>query len=152
MKWGIRKRNEDTELSIDTFRKNIDRMFDDFFSIGPTSLFESEWVPKLDIEEDDDSIDVKAEIPGLDEKDINVTIENSMLTISGEKKYESKKEDKDRKLVVSERKFGSFSRTISLPDGIKADKVKAKFKKGVLNIHIPKDEKAKLKRIQIDVK
>jgi HSP20 family protein len=101
------------------------------------------------VEEDEKTIRIKAEVPGIDEKDLEVKIENNVLTLSGEKKEERKEEKKN--YVFSERKFGSFSRSISLPESIKTDKVKATFKKGVLNIEIPKDEKAEPKKIAIEV-
>jgi HSP20 family protein len=137
--------------SIDSFRKNIDSLFDDFFSLKPTNLFDSEWLPSIDVEESDNKINIKAEVPGIDEKDINVTLENNILTIAGEKAEEKKEENKKKNYIFSERRFGSFCRSVTLPEGIKADKIKAKFTKGILDIEIPKDEKAQPKRIQIDV-
>jgi HSP20 family protein len=143
------KRSNNKEYGIDAFRRNIDKLFDDFFVLSPTSLFKSDWEPTVDVEEDDKSIRVKAEVPGIDEKDLDVRVENHVLTLSGEKKEERKEEKKN--YIFSERKFGSFTRSISLPEGIKADKIKASFKKGVLNIEIPKDEKAESKKIAIEV-
>jgi len=142
------KRNN-KEWGIDSFRKDMDKLFDDFFFFSPTSLFKNEWVPSIDVEEDKNSIRVKAEIPGMDEKDLNVRIEDNVLTLSGEKKEEKNEEKKN--YIFSERKFGSFSRSISLPEGIKTDKIKATFKKGVLNIDIPKDEAKEPKKIAIEV-
>jgi HSP20 family protein len=101
------------------------------------------------VEEDKNSIHVKAEIPGIDENDLNVRIEENVLILSGEKKEERKEEKKN--YIFSERKFGSFSRSIDLPVGIKSDKIKATFKKGVLNIDIPKDETKEPKKIAIEV-
>ncbi len=149
MKWGISKRGKDAEHSVDVFRKNFNSLFDDFFSMSPSGLFDSEWLPTVDVEEDEREIHVKAEMPGLEEKDISVTLDRSILTISGEKREEKKEEGKDRKSIISERRFGSFSRSIALPEGIKTDEINAKFKKGVLNIRIPKDEKKQPKKIQI---
>jgi HSP20 family protein len=143
------KRNNNKEYGLDTFRKNIDKLFDDFFFLTPTSLFKNDWEPTVDVEEDEKSIRIKAEIPGIDEKDLDVKVENNVLTLSGEKKEERKEEKKN--YIFSERKFGSFSRSIGLPEGIKTDKIKATFKKGVLNIEIPKDEAKELKKIAINV-
>jgi len=143
------KRNNNKEYGLDTFRKNIDKLFDEFFFLTPTSLFKNDWEPTIDVEEDDKTIRVKAEIPGIDEKDLDVRVENNVLTLSGEKKEERKEEKKN--YVFSERKFGSFSRSIGLPEGIKSDKIKATFKKGVLNIEIPKDETKESKKIEINV-
>jgi len=150
MKWGLTKRSGDIDNTLDSFRKNMDRVFDDFFSLKPTTLFESEWLPTLDVEENDKAVHVKAEMPGINEKDLNVTLENNVLTISGEKKEE--KEDNKKNYVLSERRFGSFSRSVTLPDGIKSEKIKAGFKNGILNIEIPKEETAKPKKISIEVK
>jgi HSP20 family protein len=152
MKWSIAKPNKDRVVTFDSLRKNINSLFDDFFSLTPTSMFEFDWSPSIDVEEDDKSIRVKAEVPGIDEKDLKVTLENNVLTIKGEKKEEIQKEDKNSRYVVSERRFGSFQRSIALPEGIKADNIKANFKKGVLHIEIPKDETVKPHKISIDVK
>ena len=88
-------------------------------------------------------------MPGIDEKDLDVKIENNFLILSGEKKEETKEEKKN--YIFSERKYGSFYRTIALPEGAKTDKVKATFKKGILNIEIPKDEVKEAKKIPIEV-
>jgi len=143
------KRTNNKEYGLDSFRKNIDKLFDDFFFLTPTSLFKSDWEPTVDVEEDEKSIRVKAEMPGIDEKDLDVRIENNVLTLTGEKKEERKEEKKN--YIFSERKFGSFSRSISLPESVKTDKIKAVFKKGVLNIEIPKDETTEPKKIAIEV-
>jgi HSP20 family protein len=143
------KKDNKKEYGLDTFRRNMDKLFDDFFFLTPTSLFKNDWEPTVDVEEDDKSIHVKAEIPGIDEKDLDVKIEDNILTLSGEKKEE--REEKNKNYIFSERKFGSFSRTISLPEGIKTDKINATFKKGVLNIDIPKDETKEAKKIAIKV-
>jgi len=143
------KRNNNKEYGLDTFRKNVDKLFDDFFFLTPTSMFKNDWEPTIDVEEDDKSIHVKAEIPGIDEKDLDVKIEDNILILSGEKKEE--REEKNKNYIFSERKFGSFSRSISLPEGIKTDKINATFKKGVLNIDIPKDETKEAKKIAIKV-
>jgi len=149
MKWGITKRNNDPINTLDVFRRDMDRFFDDFFSIGPSSLSDSSWVPTIDIDEDDKALHVKAEIPGIDEKDLEVKIQDDMLIISGEKKEEKKEEKKN--YVMSERRFGSFYRSIPLPYRIEGDRVSAKFKNGVLSIDIPKSGEKSEKRVKIDV-
>jgi HSP20 family protein len=150
MKWGLTKRNEDFSTSLGSLNRNLSSMFDDFFSIKPSSMFEFEWAPAIDVHENDNSIHVKAEVPGISEKDINVIIENNVLTISGEKSEEKKSENK--RYAVSERKFGSFFRSISLPGGIKHDGIKASYRNGVLDIEIPKEASEKTSRLKIDVK
>lgn len=151
MKWGLTKKNHEQDSLVDTLHRDITRVFDDFFSISPTSMFEFDWSPSIDVEEDDSGYHVKAEIPGIDEKDLRVTLENGILSISGEKK-EEREERGNGRYVVSERKFGSFHRSISLPDGIKADKIKASFKNGVLRVDVPREESSKPRKINIDVK
>ncbi len=148
MKWGITRKNE-SPLTFNTFRKDLDNFFDEFFSVRPTTFFETDWLPKIDVQEDENEIHVTAEMPGVEEKDLTVTLENGILTIAGEKKEE--KEDKTKSRVVSERRYGSFSRSISLPEGIKQDEIKASFKNGVLKIDIEKTEAEKPKKINVEV-
>lgn len=150
MKWGLTKRNDDSLVGLDSFRRELSDLFDDFFSITPSSLTENKWLPTMDVEEDEKSIRVKAEIPGIEEKNLRVTLENRILTISGEKE-EEKKED-NKRYVVSERRFGSFYRSIALPEEVDTNGIEAKFKNGVLNIAIPKLETAKPQKIKIDIK
>lgn len=149
MKWNVTRRNNNQD-SLSLFQRNIEQVFDDFFAFKPTTLFETSWLPKVDVEKNKSEITVKAEIPGIDEKELNVTLKENVLTISGEKK-EEKASDKENKSIVSERFFGSFSRSITLPEGIKADKIKAKFKNGVLTLNIPVDEEKQTKKINITV-
>jgi len=106
------------------------------------------FVPAVEVSEKDDEIVVRAEIPGLDTKDLDVTIENNYLIIKGEKKRE-KKEEKEN-MVHMECSYGSFYRTIPLTTEVDKDKIKAKYKKGVLTITLPKVESAKAKRIAIE--
>jgi HSP20 family protein len=149
MKGNIIKRNN-PDIGIESFRKNMDKLFDDFFFYSPTELFSNEWDPEIDVMEDDKAIRVRADIPGIDEKDLEVKLENNNLVISGEKKEETKDEKKN--YIFSERKFGSFCRTISLPEGVNSDKIKAEFRKGVLQIEIPREDIKENKKIKIDVK
>ena len=149
MKWGLKKR-EPSDYGIDSLRKEMSDLFDNFFSVGESRLFDHDWSPKVDIEEDDKAIHVKAEIPGIDEKNLNVSVENNMLVIQGEKREE--KEKKDKKTILSERSFGSFYRSFSLPEGVLADRISATFRKGMLSVEIPKGESKNPNRISIDVK
>lgn len=150
MKWGITRRNEQSEWGVDSFRKEINQLFNDFFSIGPSSLSEIGWMPTVDVEEDDKEVRIRAEIPGIEEKDLSVTLENDILTIAGEKKEEKKEEN--RRYVVSERRFGSFHRSIRLPEGIDREKIKAGFKNGVLSVTIPRIGTPETKRVKIALK
>jgi len=106
--------------------------------------------PDFDIKETDHAYDVKAELSGMDEKDVDVSIEDNVLRISGEKKEEHT--EKKGKAHISERKFGSFERAFTLQDHVDASKIKASFSKGVLTLHLPKTDKAKSHARKIEVK
>ena len=110
----------------------------------------SEWSPTVDIKEDDDNYLIKADVPGVDQKDIDVRLDNGILSISGEKK-EEKESGKGTKSHRTERFYGSFTRRFTLPTAIKVDKVDASYKDGVLSLKIPKSEEAKPKAIDIKV-
>ncbi|OQY27345.1 MAG: heat-shock protein [Candidatus Cloacimonetes bacterium 4572_55] len=122
-------------------RKSLAKSDDKTFEVG-------DWMPVVDIDETDDAFLVKAELPGVKKNDVNVNIENGVLTIRGEKKTET--EDKKRHRV--ECAYGSFVRSFSLPQAIKAEKVEAEYKNGILNLTIPKSEEAKPKQIEVKVK
>jgi HSP20 family protein len=136
-------------------RDEMDRMFERFESGWPRwpTLFRRNGevtVPELDVRENTNSITVEAELPGVDEKDISVTLANGMLTIKGEKKQE--KEEKGENYHVTERSFGSFERSIRLPDSVDEAKVEAKFDKGVLKITAAKKPEAVKAERKIDIK
>ena len=150
--WSITRRPDTGyDQNPGLFRREMDSFFDDFFTLKPSTLFASEWAPSIDVDEDDRSIHVKADMPGMSDKDISVVVENSVLTISGEKKEERKEEMDGKRYIVSEHRFGSYRRSIPLPDNAKSDAIKAEFKNGVLDVEIPKEEKAQPKRIEIKV-
>ena len=109
-------------------------------------------MPKLDIAELKDKYEVKAELPGIDEKDINLSVEDGLLKISGEKKSET--ENKEKGYYLKECSYGSFSRSVRLPDNIAEDKIAANFSKGVLTIDMPKksDAISKSRKIAISAK
>lgn len=125
-------------------QREMNRMFDDFFrgfDIEPFGRFGNwSFEPSIDVWEDDKNINVKAELPGMDEKDIELNLTDNMLSIRGEKKDE--KEDKKDGYFYRESRYGSFSRVVPLPEGIDAQKVEAKFNKGVLTVTVPKPEGA----------
>ncbi len=116
---------------------------------GKETMIVADWDPSVDISETDGEYQIKAEIPDVKKEDVKVTVEDGVLTIQGERKHE--KEEKGKKFHRIERSYGSFVRTFSLPDVIDEDKVKAEFKDGVLNLHLPKSEKAKPKAIEVKV-
>jgi len=136
-------------------RDEMDRMFERFesgWSRWPTLLRREEAiaVPELDVRESTDSIVIEAELPGVDEKDISVSLANGVLTIKGEKKHE--KQEKGENYHLSERSFGSFERAIRLPESIDEGKVEAKFDKGVLRISAAKKPEAIKAERKIEVK
>lgn len=109
----------------------------------------AEWSPLVDITEDDKEYLIKAEIPEMKKEDIKVNVNEDVLTISGERKYE--KEEKGKKYHRVERAYGSFMRSFTLPEDADAAKVSAEYKDGVLKVHLPKSEKAKPKSIEVKV-
>lgn len=118
-------------------------------SNGQESLTVSQWTPIVDIMEDDKGYEIKADLPEVDKKDVKVTVENGVLTISGERKFE--KEEKGRKYHRIERAYGNFVRTFSLPDDADHSKVNAEFKDGVLKVHVAKSEQARPRQIDVKV-
>ena len=127
----------------------MDRLWDDYFGPGRRALkpLETEWAPVVDISESADQVTVKAEIPGLEPKDIDISLSGDLLTIKGEKK--SEREEKDENYHLVERSYGSFSRSLRLPVSVEADKIEASYKQGVLTITCPKKEEVKAKAIEI---
>ena len=110
----------------------------------------SDWAPRVDIAETDQSFTIKAEIPEVKREDVKVTVDGGVLTIRGERKQE--KEEKGRKFHRIERYFGSFARSFTLPDNVDESKIEATFNDGMLNLKIPKTEAAKPKAIEVKVK
>ena len=112
------------------------------------------WMPAMEIIEKNGGLQLTAELPGVDTKDVDVTVENGILTIRGEKKEEHKEGEPDAKFYVWERSYGSFQRSFTLPRDVDAEKIAAKFENGVLTLNLPKTEKAKAqgKKIPIAVK
>src|SRR4051795_8091113 len=116
---------------------------------GREDMTIADWVPTADITEDDKEYLIKAELPEMKKEDVKVTVENGVLTISGERKFE--KEEKNKKYHRVERGYGTFVRSFALPDDADAGKVKAEFKSGLLTVHLPKSEQAKPKQIEVNV-
>lgn len=146
-------------------RHEVDRLFDDFgsgfwrfpfrrsiFDLEPVWRREVRWaaVPAVDIVEKDRQYEITAELPGLDESNIEVKVSNGGLTIKGEKKEE--KEEKKKDYYLSERRFGSFERCFRVPEGVDANKIEASFKKGVLKVTLPKTPEAQKQEKKIAVK
>lgn len=149
MKWNLSTRNKNSESRLDVFSKDMRKIFDDFLSFAPSSLFKEDWIPEIEVKEDEKAIHVLAEVPGIEEKDLSVDFKNSMLTICGEKRGDKEEKDEKKSLILSERRYGTFCRTVRLPDGIRADEIKAEFRNGVLKIVVPKTETMQPKKISI---
>jgi HSP20 family protein len=116
---------------------------------GEEEFTVTEWSPAVDIAEDDKEYIVKAELPGLNKENIKVSVEGGVLSIAGERKVE--KEEKNKKYHRIERSYGSFTRSFTLPDDASGEKVNAEFKDGVLKVHLPKEEKAKSKSVEVKI-
>ena len=136
---------------LERVRREMDRLWDSFFEEKPTRRGEEvgEWLPSLDVAETENDIVVRAEIPGIDPKDIDISLANDLLTIKGEKKQE--KEGKEENYHLIERSYGSFTRSVRLPGEVQSDKISASYKNGILKVTLPKSEEAKKKEIKIKV-
>jgi len=131
-------------------RDEIDRLFESpLTEMARSARLFSGWNPALDLYEDKDSLVVKVELPGMKREDIDVSLHEGSLSISGERKSEEKHQEAD--VYRTERFFGRFQRTVTLPAPVAADKVKAAYKDGILTITLPKTEEAKPKRIDVNV-
>lgn len=135
---------------LSDLRDDIDRLFEmPLTGLARSSNLLSGWTPALDVYEGKDNFTVKAELPGMKREDIEVSLHDGMLSISGERKSDSKHEDAE--VYRAERYVGRFQRTVALPASVAADKVKAQYKDGVLSITLPKTEEAKPKQIVVTV-
>jgi HSP20 family protein len=146
------KRGELSRAEFNPFsslQREIDRVFADF-TRGWPALRAFEVSPQFDVTERDKEIAITAELPGLEEKDVKVELVDNVLTISGEKKAE--KEEKDEKRHIVERSYGSFSRSLELPEGVKPEHIKASMAKGVLTVTVPKPAVAQPEAKKIEVK
>ncbi len=137
-------------VDFERMRREMDRIWNSFFEGGMVRGEDGgEWLPSLDVAETKNEFVVKAEVPGLDPKDIDISLSDGLLTIKGEKKQE--KEEKEENYHLVERSYGSFTRSIRLPKEIQSDKINASYKNGVLKVVLPKSEEAKQKEIKIKV-
>jgi HSP20 family protein len=135
---------------LSNLRDEIDRLFEQpLAEFARTSQLFSGWAPALDIYEDKDNLYVKAELPGMKREDIDVSLHDGTLSISGERKSEQKHEDGE--IYRAERFVGKFQRTVSLPNPVAADKVKAQYRDGLLTVTLPKTEESKPKHIDVNV-
>jgi len=136
---------------LERMRREMDRLWDSFFEERPRRKMEElgEWGPSLDLSETKNDLIVKAEVPGIDPKDIDISLDKDILTIKGEKKQET--EEKEENYHFIERTYGALARSIRLPREVQSDKINASYKNGVLRVTLPKSEEAKKKEIRIKV-
>jgi HSP20 family protein len=148
-----RERQGAARFSGDPFvslQQEIDRLFEDFgrgLPSFPRARMVPDLTPRMDVTETDKEIELTAELPGLEEKDVQINFADGVLTIRGEKKAE--KEEKDKDYWTSERSYGAFARSIELPDGVDPDAIKATIDKGVLKVTVPKPAPAQVKKIDV---
>jgi HSP20 family protein len=147
---------------FEALRKEVDRLFEDFGDdfwrrpFRPLAALERSWPktfpanPAVDVAETDKGYEITAELPGLDEKNIELNVANGGITIKGEKKEETEEKKKD--YYVSERRYGSFERYFGVPEGVDAEKIEATFKNGVLKVTLPKTAEAQKPSKKIDIK
>jgi HSP20 family protein len=150
---------------FDSLRREVDRLFDDFgggfwrspfrsplFDVAPVRRSEATYaaMPAVDVSETEKAYEITAELPGMDEKNVEVKVANGILTIKGEKQEE--KEEKKKDYYRRERSFGSFERSFQVPEEVDADKIEASFKKGVLSVMLPKSAEAQKAEKKITVK
>ncbi len=140
--WRARK-------ELEGLRREMDKLWEGFFGERALEPFEERWSPALDLTETKNNLVVKAELPGIDHKDISIDLSGDILTVKGERKQE--KEEKEENYHLVERRYGAFARSVRLPVKIQEDKIKASYKDGVLKIVLPKSEEAKKKEIKIKV-
>ena len=139
-----------------SLHQEIDRVFDSFTESMPWAAKKNggngfgRMAPQVNLSESEKAVEVTVELPGVDEKDIDVTVTDDILTIKGEKKAEKEEKDKDYHMI--ERSYGAFQRSLSLPCEVKADKVDAKLTNGVLEITLPKSPQAKAKSHKVKIK
>jgi len=137
---------------ISNLRREMDRIFNELipfnWRLEEPEMGVSTWSPRTDLMENDDKYVIELDLPGMAKENININVQDNMLTIEGERKDETTEEGSG--YLRSERSFGAFKRSFSLPAHVVEDKVKASFKNGVLTVHLPKAEKSKRKKVAID--
>ena len=144
----VTRRNHDPFLSLND---EVNRMFNGFFGSGPTALLERDsFAPRINVTEGDKAITVSAELPGVNEGDFEVAIDDGVLTIKGEKKNVSEK--KEENFYHSERVYGSFQRSVRLPSDVDGSKAKATYEQGVLRVELPRAEGSKRRTIAVKAK
>src|SRR2546423_12114950 len=133
---------------VTTLQDQINRLFNDVARTGEQSNL-SAWAPAVDIYETEQELVVKADLPDVDPKDLDIRVENNLLTIRGERKFEKKVSEENYLRV--ERTYGAFSRSFSLPNTVNAEAIHAEYKNGVLTVNLPKREESKPRQVKVSV-
>jgi HSP20 family protein len=139
----------DPVREFSTLQDRMNRLVRDSFGDGQEALATSSFAPAVDVYEDEHSVTLKIEVPGVDEKDIDVRIENNTLTVHGERKYEEQEKEENYRRI--ERRYGSFARSFTLPSTMDTNSVSANYDKGVLKIQLAKKAESKPKQIKVNV-
>src|SRR5262252_3294481 len=134
---------------LNELQNRMSRLFEDQYGGLEEALTAGAFVPPVDIYEDEHSIQLKLEVPGIDQKDLDVKVENNVLTVHGERKFE--KEEKEENFRRVERRYGSFTRSFTLPNTVDAENVTANYDKGLLKVNLAKKSEAKPKQIKVNV-
>jgi HSP20 family protein len=134
------------------YHDHFERMFDDFFGVDrrKMDLQNFDWTPRVNVEELEDRFEITAELPGMKKDDINIEVQDDVLTLRGERKYE--KEEKEANYHICERSYGTFQRAFTLPENVRADDIEAEYRDGILRLGLPKMEPQKPKEIKVEVK
>ncbi len=145
--FGSLRRKGNLFGELTNMQQEMNQLFDEFFGERRTGLAEGNWMPAVDVSENEAAILVRAELPGMTQEDIELNLQDNLLTLTGAKKQE-KKEEKER-AHYSECCYGSFRRSFTLSTEVDRDNVQATFKEGILEVTLPKSEKAKSKKIAV---
>jgi HSP20 family protein len=132
---------------LDSLQGDMNRLFDRFFDRPGNGGAHRRWIPAMDLVEKDDHLELRADLPGMSEDDVDIEVKDGVLTISGERKAEQEETREGYRRV--ERAFGRFTRSVALPEGIDPNDVRANFENGVLEVRIPKPKESKPTRVQI---
>ena len=135
--------------NLSSLQEQVNRLFESNFPSRGSESTLTAWAPAVDVYETENELVIKADLPDVSEKDLDVRVENNMLTIHGERKFEQKV--KEENYLRMERSYGSFSRSFSLPNSVNTEAIKAEYKDGVLNITLPKRAESKPKQVKIAV-
>jgi len=144
---GIRQRGRDMFSELTGMQQEMNRVFDEFFGERQDDMAQCTWTPMVDVSETETELKIRAELPGLTLEQVEIHLQDNVLTLQGEKKQEQKEEHENFHRI--ERCYGTFSRSFTLPANVKTDAIQATFKNGILLITLPKVEEAKSKKIEI---